>query len=137
MIDADLPGLLRTAAEKHRVILPQKPLCDFRPGGIHAGDKADALVGHEINSPLNHTLGQLHIGDAIHQDAAGVFMLLNHRDGVAPVVELICCGKTGGAGAHKDRGICHNLLPDRVNGRVGYLGKKLLEIVEQWLVRLG
>ena len=40
-------------------------------------------------------------------------------------------------GAHKDRGVRHDLLPDRVNGRVGHLGKKLLEIVEQRLVRLG
>ena len=100
MIDADLPGLLRTAAEKHRIILPQKPLRNFRPGGIHAGDEADTLVCHEINSPLYNTLGQLHIGDAIHQDAADIFMLLDHSDGVAPVVELICRGKAGGAGAH-------------------------------------
>ena len=95
--NADIPRLLRTAAEHNRVIIPAEALRNRGVGGIHAGNKADALVRHQVNAALKNRLRQLHIGDAVSQNPADTGMLFNDSDTVAAVVELIRHRKSGGA----------------------------------------
>ena len=94
------PGALRAAAENHRVIVPQQPPGHRRVRRVHAVDKADALVRHQIHPPLNDVLGQLHIRDAVGQKSAAALLPLHHRDGMAPVVQLVRRRQARRAGTH-------------------------------------
>ena len=77
-----------------------QPLRHCRVGGVQPHDEADALVNHQINAPLDHILGQLHIGNAVSQQPSGPLLPLDDGDGVAPVVELVRGGQPRRAGAH-------------------------------------
>ena len=87
-VEAQGAGDTGAAAQQNRVILLQQPPGGLGFRGIHAADKADALVGHQIDPPLNHGFGQLHVGDAVGQKSAGMLRTLHHGDGVSPVIEL-------------------------------------------------
>ena len=67
---------------------------------FHPGAEGYTLGGHPVQTALNDGFLQLHVGDAIHQQAAGPVLSLKNSDPVAPPVELVGAGQAGGAGAH-------------------------------------
>ena len=92
-------GCFGAAAEDNRV----KLLLQLLRGNIHTHIGVDPerypLRLHELHPAGDHALVQLHIGDAVHQQAAGAVFPLEHRDAVPPVVQLVCHRQPGGAGA--------------------------------------
>ena len=99
-VNAERARLFRPAAEHHRVVFLHEALGDYSIGGVEPGHKADALARHKLNAAADNGFRQLHVRDAIHQKPAGQRALLDHRDAVAPVVELIGDCKPRRAGAH-------------------------------------
>src|SRR5690606_26380412 len=47
---------------------------------IGVGHKVDAFGGEQIDAALHHILAQLHIGNAVHQQAADAIGALVHGD---------------------------------------------------------
>ena len=66
---------------------------------LAAGDEGDALGRHQIDAPLDEALVELHVGDAVHEQAADAVGALEDGDPVAGPVELGGGSQPGGAGA--------------------------------------
>ena len=66
---------------------------------LAVGDEGDALGRHQIDAALDDALVELHVGDAVHEQAADAVGALEDGDPVAGLVELGGGGKPGGAGA--------------------------------------
>ena len=99
-LDRQVARLGRPGADDGGVVFFQEDLrLDiFADGGV--ADEFDAGVFHQLDAAEDDFLFvQLHVGDAIHQEAAGTVGALEDRDRVAGLVELLGGGKTGGAGA--------------------------------------
>ena len=60
-----------------------------RPAHVHPGEELDPLVLHDLDPALDDLLFQLHVGDAVHQKAAGAVLPLVNGDGVAPLVQVV------------------------------------------------
>ena len=71
-VEAQRPGQPRAAAEDHGVILVQEAFRDLRVGGVHAGDKGHALVGHQFDAAADDGFRQLHgaVFGLFHQQIA-------------------------------------------------------------------
>lgn len=70
--------------------------------------------------------GALQTPDLVHVPAIqNRIAYLQHRAVGAGFLQQIAIG------ANVDRGIRHHALPQRVNGRIGDLGKELLEVAKQ------
>ena len=60
---------------------------------------------------LDHLLFQLHVGDAVHQKAAGAVLPLVNGDGMAPLVQVVGHGQ-----ARRPEPMTATLLPVRAGG---------------------
>src|SRR5262249_10535858 len=78
------------------------------------GDEFDPFGGHEIDAALDDALVELHVGNAVHEQAADSVGALEDRDLVASAIELRGTGQSRGAGA--DHG---DLLASPLGGRLG------------------
>ena len=80
---------------------------------------------------LRTEAGPVHVADLhqVHRGEDGV-VDLEDRAVLRPLLQQVA------GGAHVDRGVGNDLLPDGVHGRVGHLGEELLEVAEQGLVLL-
>ena len=94
-----VPGLGGTAAQHHRVILIQQLLGSHSAAHVGVGAEVDPLRCHQVHPALNHLFVQLHVGDAVHQQAADPVGPLIDSDCVAPVVQLVRHRQPGRAGA--------------------------------------
>ena len=121
-VHADGARLLRAAAEHHGVIFAGETLRNLGVGRVHAGDEGDALVGHEVDAPLHDGLRQLHVRDAVGQDAAGARVLLDDGHAVAAVVELIRHGEPGGPRADDGDVLARVVLREARLHRAGLKG---------------
>ena len=81
---------------------------------VRAGDKLHALLAHQIDAALDDILVQLHVRNAVHQQAADAVRAFVHRHRVAHLVQLIGRGQAGRAGA--DDG---DLFAGPLGGRFG------------------
>ena len=86
------PG--RSHAEQEGVAVVLDLLGRHVNTNVDSGLENDPLVSHQIQSSLDHFLGEFHRGDAVHEEAARPVVPLVHRDGVASLVELICRSQT-------------------------------------------
>ena len=68
-------------------------------GGLYVISKLNSLFLHQPQPAVDDGLVQFKVGDAIAQQAAGGFVLLEDGDGVAELVEVVGTGEAGGAGA--------------------------------------
>jgi hypothetical protein len=50
---------------------------------VDPGEKPDSLGRHQVQTPLNYCLFQLHVGNSVHQQAAGSIGALENGDTVA------------------------------------------------------
>ena len=92
-------GFPRPAAEHRRVIA----FDDLRRGfGIQF--ESNSLRLHEPDAALHHVFGQLHVGDAVHEQPAGAVRPFDHGDGVPHLVQPIGGGKTRRAAADDGHG---------------------------------
>ena len=67
---------------------------------VRVAHEFDALLFEQLHAAKNDLFFiQLHVGDAIHEQATRTVGALKHGDGVAGGIELGGGGKTGGAGA--------------------------------------
>jgi hypothetical protein len=67
---------------------------------VNAGFENDAFLGEQVDAALHDLLlVELHVGDAIHEQAADAVGALEDGDAVAGLVELVGAGEAGGAGA--------------------------------------
>src|SRR5262249_9575524 len=73
------------------------------------------VCGQEVDAALDDPLVQLHVGDAVHEQAADAVGPLEHGDPVAGAVELGGGGQPGRAGA--DHG---DLFASAFEGRLGH-----------------
>ena len=71
----------------------------FLPADVGTGDELDALGGQQIDPPLHDALVELHVRDAVHQQAADAVGPLVDRHVVADLVELRGGGEAGRAAA--------------------------------------
>ena len=85
----------------------------FLLADVGAGDELDALGREQIDAALDDALVELHVRDAVHQQAADAVGPLVDGDRVADLVELRGGGEPGGPAA--DDG---DRLPVRVGGRL-------------------
>jgi len=87
------------AAAQHHGIVGRT---DLRHGQVAAdfaaGDKLDALVSHERDPPGDPGFVQLHVGDAVGQQAAGPVGAFVDDYLVAGLVELVGAGQSGRSG---------------------------------------
>src|SRR5215471_4735765 len=61
------------------------------------GDELDTFRSHEIDAALHNILVQLHVGNAIHQQAADAIRPLVNGHPVARAIELRCASEPGRA----------------------------------------
>ena len=66
---------------------------------LGVGDELDAFGGHEIDAALHDLLVELHVRDAVHEQAADAVVAFEHGDQMAGPVELRGGGQAGRAGA--------------------------------------
>ena len=92
-------GLFRAAAEHHGIVAVQDVLCGHGPADVHVGAELHALGLHDLDAALDDGFDQLHVGDAVHQQAAHPVGPLENGDGVASDVEVFGHGKAGRAAA--------------------------------------
>ena len=60
---------------------------------VGVGQEGDSLLGHEVNTALDHVFFQLEFGDAQDQQAADVASPFDDRDQVSGAVQLLSCGQ--------------------------------------------
>ena len=94
-----ISGGFGAAAQHHRVEFFQKLPGIHVSADVAAGAERHTLGLHEPDPALHHLFVQLHIGNAVHQQPPGGVLPFKDGDAVAPVVQLIRGGQTGGAGA--------------------------------------
>ena len=63
------------------------------PRSVDAALYVDSAGTHEIDAALHHVLGQLHVGNAIHQKTAGMVVALYDGHLRSLVCKLPCAGK--------------------------------------------
>ena len=121
--NAEEAGQTRAGAEEHG-------LKAFLGEQLVDGDRAaDDGVGHDLNAHLfergdfarHDRLGQTELGDAVHQNAAGLVEQLVHGDFIAHAGEVARAGQTGRAGADDGDAVAvgNGLLDLRVGVGVG------------------
>ncbi len=66
---------------------------------LGVGDESDAFGGHLIDAALDEFLVELHVGDAVHEQAADAVGALENGDQMAGAVELGGGAQAGRAGA--------------------------------------
>ena len=93
-------GLLGTAAQHHGIVAVQQFFGGNSPAHIHVGAELHALGLHDLGAALDDGFVQLHVGDAVHQQAAHAVCTLEHSHGVAALVQVFGHRKAGGAAAH-------------------------------------
>ena len=71
---------------------------------LAVADKSHAFGGHQIDAALHGALVELHVGDAVHQEAADAVGTLKDGDPVTGLVELGGTGQACGTGT--DDGHC-------------------------------
>ena len=71
---------------------------------IGAGYKVNALGLHNVYAAVNDLLFQLHVGDAVHQQAAHAVLTLVYGHFVAALVQVIGNRKAGRAGTYHGNG---------------------------------
>ena len=64
-------------------------------------DEADAIALHELGATQHHpVLVELHVRDAVHQQAARAVLAFEHGDRMPRAIELLRCREPGGPGSH-------------------------------------
>ena len=66
---------------------------------VYPRDEGDALLAQQIDPPVDDVLAELHVGDAVHQQAADAVGALVDGHVVADRVQLVGAGQAGGAAA--------------------------------------
>ena len=84
-LDFKVAGSAGAAAEDDRIVFRGQFLCLFAVNAA-SGDKADALVLHQLYPAEDDFLVKLHVRDSVHQKPAGAVGAFKNRDRVsAPV----------------------------------------------------
>ena len=100
-LNREVARLRRAGADDGRVVFVEKYLGLDILADISVADEFDALVFHQLNATQHYLLFvELHVGDAIHEEATGAISALEDGDAVASAVELRRGGKAGRAGAN-------------------------------------
>jgi hypothetical protein len=81
---------------------------------VDPGDEPDSLGGHQVQTPLHYRLFQLHVGNSVHQQAAGAISALEDSDTMAGLIKLTGAGQSSRSGSN----YC-NSLPSPHGGRSG------------------
>ena len=111
----EVVGLGGAGADHHRVELPLQVVGGHVLADLHPGDELDALGLHLVETPPDDLfLVELHVGNAVHEQAAGPVRPLVDGDVVAGPVELRRAGQAGRTGAD-DR----HTLSRPLEGRLG------------------
>ena len=97
-LDFKVAGSAGAAAEDDRIVFRGQFLCLFAVNAA-SGDKADALVLHQLYPAEDDFLVELHVRDSVHQKPAGAVGAFKNRDRVSAPVQHIGAGKSGGTGA--------------------------------------
>ena len=106
-------GLCGTRTEHNGIKLFKKLVCRIVAANLGVLDEGNAFALHQIDTALNNKLFvELHVGYAVHHQAAKTIVPLKHGDAVASLVELVSAGKTRRAGANNNHPF---------SGSVGYL----------------
>src|SRR6266550_2977465 len=62
---------------------------------MRAGNELNALGSHQIGAPLNHSLFQLHVGYAVHQQTADPVGPFEDGNPMTRAIKLRCAGEAG------------------------------------------
>ncbi len=100
--DGDVARDRGAGCEHHGVELGQELLGRQVRADRDPGDEPHALVGHELDAPRHDPLVELHVGDAVDEQAADPVRALEDRDEMASLVELRR-GREPGRTASHDR----------------------------------
>ena len=100
----DVTRLLGTAGQHNGIVCIQHILGRGAAANIGAGYKVNALGLHNVHAAVNDLLFQLHVGDAVHQQAAHAVLTLVHGHFVAALVQVIGNCKAGRAGTYHGNG---------------------------------
>ena len=112
----EVVGLGGTGADHHGVELPLQFVGGDVLADLHAGHELDALGLHLVEPPPHHLLlVKLHVGNAVHEEAARAVRPLVDGDVVAGAVELRSARQTRRSGTD-DR----HPLPRPLQGRFGH-----------------
>ena len=115
-LDGQVARLGRAGAENDGVEVVHELLGGHVLADLAIADELNAFVFQQLDAAEdNFVLLQLHVGNAIHEQAAGAVGALEDEDAVARFVELRGSAEASGAGA--DDG---DLLAGAVGGRLGF-----------------
>ncbi len=98
-LDGQVARLGRAGAEDDGVELAEEVLGRIILADFGVGAEDDAFGGHLVDAALHQGLVQLHVGDAVHEQAAEAVGALKDGDPVAGAVELGGGAEAGRAGA--------------------------------------
>ena len=97
--DGQIARLGRAGAEHDGVKFPQQIFRRIIFPDLGVGDEIDAFRRHLIDAALDQFFVQLHVGDAVHEQAAKTVGPFVNRDEMAGAIELGGGAKPGRAGA--------------------------------------
>ena len=94
MFYVQAPGPPRAAAKQHRVVSLQ-----FLRNCFGIQFKADAFSLHQADTAFHDLLGQLHVRNTVHEQAAGPFRFFDHGNLVSQLVQQVCRSQAGRSAA--------------------------------------
>ena len=89
-----------TRGNNYSIALLKKLLCHRRICHIGIADKLDTQLFHKVATALHDIFLELHVGDTVHEQAAGAVIALDHTHASATARKLPCRRQTGRAGAN-------------------------------------
>src|SRR5260370_19942715 len=99
-LDRQIARLGCAAGENHGIEILKQLLRGIVLSHLAVCNATDPLGGHDIDPPLYESLVELHVGYAIHEQAADAVGALKDGDPMAGPVELRGAGQSRSAGAN-------------------------------------
>ena len=95
--DRQVARLRRAGADDDRVEVLAQQLRLNVLADVRVADELDAFLLHELQAPLDDfTLVELHVRNAVHQQAAGAIGALEHGHEMSGAIQLRRSGEPGG-----------------------------------------
>mmetsp|Transcript_45963 Transcript_45963/g.144174 ORF Transcript_45963/g.144174 Transcript_45963/m.144174 type:complete len:512 (-) Transcript_45963:4421-5956(-) len=87
--DRKVSWLRGSHGEQDSIKLALELICSHVLADFDVADEVDSFGLHDLEPPLNHSLVQLHVGDAKHEKPSWFGVTLEHSDLVSHLVQLI------------------------------------------------
>jgi hypothetical protein len=90
--DSQVPRLRSAHGQHRRVAVVFEHFYVHVFANVRVGHELNAFFSQQVHPPLDRALVELHVWDAVHEQAPNPVVALVHGDFVAQLVQLVGCG---------------------------------------------